>query len=447
MSTKDLTSGNPLKLMVLFMIPTFFGKIFQQLYHFTDAIIVSRVIGIKSLAAVGASTALIFLVISFIFDSIQGFTIVTAQKFGAKDYDGVRKSFAASIILAFWLTIILTLISAPFTKNLLTWLRTPSDIIDEAVRYLFIMFAGIFATVFYNLSSNVIRALGNSKIPLQFLIFSVFLNIFFDLLFVVNFRWGVEGAAWATVLSQAIATIFCTIYMFWKFPILHLKRSDFDIKWKFYYEHIRIGIPMGLQMSVLSLGILAIQFVLNSFGSIAIAAYTSAMRVEQLFSQFLLSLGMTVAVFSAQNYGAKKMSRIREGAKASVLLAAIISLVSFVFIKLFGANIISLFMTEPDYEVLRLAQIYLNIIVIFFFFLGLLMIFRNILQGMGEVISPLTSSFAELIARTGFAFIFGHYFGFTGICTASPAAWISGAIVLFICYKLNLYRIVKRRKC
>ena len=438
MNTKELTSGNPLKLIIYFMVPTFVGKILQQLYHFTDAIIVSRIIGIKALAAVGASAALIFLVISFIFDSIQGFTIITAQKFGAKDYDNVRKSFAASIVLSFWVTIILTIIFSPLAEVLLKLLRTPHDIIAEASTYLFIMFVGIFATVYYNLTSNIIRALGNSKTPLYFLIISVFLNIFFDVLFVIKFHWGLDGAAWATVLSQAIATIFCTVYMFVKFPILHLKWSDFDIKWDFYYEHIRIGIPMGIQMSVLTTGMIAIQLVLNSFGSIAIAAYTAAVRVEQLFSQFMLSLGMTMGVYSAQNYGAKKSYRIRTGAKSAVILACIVSFISFIIIKLYGANIISVFMEETNHEVLKLAQTYLNITVFFFIFLGILFIFRNILQGMGEVILPLISGFVELLTRILFAFIFAKSLGFIGVCIASPAAWIFGAIILYICYKLKI---------
>lgn len=445
-NTKELTEGNPLKLILFFMLPMFIGNVFQQLYNFTDALIVSRVIGIKSLAAVGVSAPLIFLVISFIFASTQGFTIVTAQRFGARDYDGVRKSFTASVILSFFMTLILTLFSAPLTEKFLIWLRTPSDIMVEATQYLFIMLIGIFATIYYNLSSNIIRALGNSKTPLYFLIFSVILNIFFDILFVVYFRWGIQGAGWATVLAQAISTICCVTYMFLKFPILHLKKSDWKVSFEFLYEHLKIGIPMGFQMSVLSLGIVAVQYVLNALGSTAVAAFTTAMRVDQMFSQSLLALAATMSVYTAQNFGAQKMSRIREGVKSAMAIAVVICLISFILIRLFGDNIISLFMVEPDLEVMRLASLYLNIIVIFFIFFGTLLIFRNILQGMGSVVAPLISGFAELIARASFAFIFGYYFGYAGICTATPAAWISGAIVLFISYKISLLKIAKKQK-
>ena len=261
----------------------------------------------------------------------------------------------------------------------------------------------------------------------------------------MKFHWGIEGAGWATVISQAISALICVTYMFLNFPILHLKKDDFKLSRGFLFEHLRYGIPMGLQMSILTLGMIAVQYVLNSFGSTAVAAFTTAMRVDQMFSQTFIALGATMAVFSAQNYGAKKMSRIKEGTKSAVFIAIIISIFSFIVLKLFGSNIISLFMTEPDQEVLKLGMIYLNIIVMFFIFFGSLMIFRNILQGMGDVISPLISGFAELIARSSFAFLFGHYFGFIGVCTATPAAWISGALVLFISYGINFKQIAKRK--
>lgn len=443
MATKELTSGSPIKLITLFMLPIFLGNIFQQLYNLVDALIVGRIIGINALAAVGATSPIIFMIISFIFASTQGFTVITAQKFGAREYDLVKKSLAASIVLSAALTIIVTLISAPFSYQMLAFLRTPADIIHMADTYLFIMLVGIFATVFYNLSSNVIRALGDSKTPLYFLIFASILNVFLDIYFIVNLKMGIVGAGWATVLSQAISTILCLTFMFWKFPILRLKKDDWIVSKDFYMEHLRVGIPMGFQMSVLSIGIIALQFVLNGFGSVAVAAFTTAMRVDQLFTQVYLALGATMAVFAAQNFGAKKLSRIKEGAKASILIAFITSIFSILVLTFFSGDLIALFMSEVDPEVVRLAEIYLHILMIFFFFLGVLLIFRNILQGMGSVMAPLASGIAELIARTACAFIFGHYFGYVGICTATPAAWAAAALVLFIGYKISLIKHVK----
>ena len=450
MATKELTSGSPIKLILNFMVPILVGNLFQQFYNLVDALIVGRTLGINALGAVGATAPLIFLVISFIFATTQGFSVVTAQKFGARDYEMVKKSVGTSFVLSFALTILLTLLSAPFTYGMLEFLRTPQDIINSANDYLFIMFAGIFATVFYNLSSNILRALGDSKTPLYFLIFASILNIFLDLLFILKFGMGVSGAAYATVLSQAVATILCLVFMFLKFPILKLKKADWKIDKKYAYEHLYVGVPMGFQMSVLSIGIIALQFVLNGFGSLAVPAYTTAMRVDQLFSQVYLALGATIATYTAQNFGAKKMSRIKDGAKASILIAFVASVIAVIFLIFFAKAIISMFMDVPHDEVIRLAVMYIHIIMIFFFFLGVLIIYRNILQGMGNVKAPLASGVAELIARTLCAFVLGHYFGYLGICLSTPAAWTAGAIVLYIGYKLslkkNLNRIKKQRR-
>lgn len=444
MAVKELTNGTPVKLILLFMFPIFLGNIFQQFYNLVDALIVGRILGMKALAAVGCTGPLIFLVISFIFASTQGFTVVTAQQFGARNYDMVKKSFAVSLILSTVLTLILTAVSAPFAYQMLAFLRTPSDIIDLASQYLFIMFAGIFATVFYNLASNVIRALGDSKTPLYFLLFASILNIFLDLLFILKFNLGIAGAGWATVLAQGISTILCLSFMFFKFPILRLKKKDWNISKDFIIEHLKVGIPMGFQMSVLTIGIIALQFVLNSFGAVAIAAYTTGVRVEQIFSQSFVALGATMAVYSAQNFGAKKLSRIKEGAKSAVLISIVISIFAIVVLSLFSAQITALFMSEIDTEVIILSQQYLHVIMIFLIFLGLLLTFRNVLQGMGSVGAPLASGISELIVRTVCAFVFGHYFGYFGVCIATPAAWIAASFVLYFGYKLSLIKNLKR---
>jgi len=446
MAVKELTKGKPLKLILLFMIPIFLGNLFQLFYNFTDALIVGRFIGVDALAAVGACGALIFLIISFIFSSTQGFSVVLAQKFGAGDKEMVRKSLCCSVILSTIVTFILTIISTPFSYALLKFLHTPNDIIQMASDYLFIMFVGIFATVFYNLSANTIRALGDSKTPLYFLILSSFVNIAFDMLFVVVFHLGIKGVGWATVVSQAICTVLCISYMFIKFPILRLKKSDWYVDKEFLFEHIKIGIPMGIQMSVLSIGMVIVQFVLNGFGTIAVAAFTCAMRVDQIFCQCYLALGSAIATYTAQNFGAKKLSRIKDGAKIAFGAVVIISLFSILILSLFSQNLISLFMQEKNLEVISLGVQYLHIIMIFFIFLGILIVFRNILQGMGYAIIPLISGISELIARGFGAIILGHLYNYIGVCFASPFAWISGAIVLYIGYRLKFKENFKKLK-
>ncbi|MCD8024093.1 MAG: MATE family efflux transporter [Candidatus Gastranaerophilales bacterium] len=444
MAVKELTTGNPLKLIFLFMLPMFFGNMFQQFYNLIDALIVGRTVGIGALASVGATGPVIMLVISFVFASTQGFTVITAQKFGARDYDMLKKSVSASFILSILLTIIMTAISLPFTKQILYFLRTPQDILSNAEIYLFIMFAGIFATVFYNLSSNIIRALGDSKTPLYFLIFASFLNIFLDLVFILKFKMGVMGAGLATVVSQGISTVLCLIFMFKHFPILKLKKEDWKVSKDFFYEHLRIGIPMGFQMSILTIGIIAVQYVLNGFGSIAVAAFTTAVRVDQLVSQSLLALGAAMATYTAQNIGANKIERVRKGAHAALFIAFIISVICAVFLITLGKSAVALFMDVPNEEVIRLAMQYLHIIMVCFFFLGALLIYRNILQGIGNVFAPLLSGVAELIARIFAAFVLGHYFGYTGVCLAPPFAWIVAAIVLYLGYKISLTNKIKK---
>ncbi len=438
MATKELTIGNPYKLILLFMLPIFIGNAFQQMYMLVDSLIVGRIIGLDALAAVGAAGPFIFLIISFVFSSTQGFTIITAQKFGAREFDMVKKSFAASIILSSLVAFVLTVISTPFSYYLLDFLKTPHDIINSSTSYLVIMFAGIFATVFYNLSANTIRALGDSKTPLYFLILSSFINIFMDLLFIIKFNMGIKGAAYATIVSQSISTILCASYMFAKFPILRLRKQDWNLSKEFLYEHLHVGIPMGFQMSVMTIGIIAIQYVLNTFGSTTIAAFTAGTRIDQMFSQVFLALGATMAVFAAQNFGANEINRIKQGIKAGTVISISLSLTIILLITMFSKYMILWFMTEINQEVVNLAQQYLYIIMFFYIFFGFLMIFRNVMQGMGQVMAPLFSGFCELFARIFCAIVLAKYLGYIGVCVATPAAWVLGTIILFILFKINL---------
>ena len=443
MAIKELTEGNPYKLILLFMLPIFIGNFFQQMYMLVDSLIVGRVIGLNALAAVGATGPFIFLIISFVFSSTQGFTIITAQKFGAGEFGLVRKSFAASIILSSLVSLVLTLISTPFSYVLLDFLKTPHDIINSAANYLVIMFAGIFATVFYNLASNTIRALGDSKTPLYFLILSSFINIFMDLLFVIKFNMGIKGVAYATIVAQTLSTILCASYMFVKFPILRLKKQDWNLSKEFLYEHLRVGIPMGFQMSIMTIGIIAIQYVLNTFGSTTIAAFTTATRIDQMFSHVFVALGATMAVFAAQNFGANKISRIKQGIKAGSIIAISLSLTIILLITVFSKYMILWFMSEINQEVVTLAQQYLYIIMFFYVFFGFLMIFRNVMQGMGRVMAPLFSGFCELFARIFCAIVLGSCIGYIGVCVATPAAWVLGTIILCILFKISL----KKQTC
>ena len=447
MTAKNLTQDSPLKLIITFMIPIFIGNLFQLFYNFTDAVIVGRMLGIEALGAIGVATPLIFMVVNFIFATTQGFSVITAQKYGAKRIVLVKKSYAASIFLSFILTIILMILILPNLKNLLIFLDTPADILDITYNYIFIIFLGLFATVFYNMLYNTIRAIGDSRTPLYFLILSSILNVVLDLLFVAKLNAGISGAAWATVISQAISGFLCLILIHTKFKVLQLKLSDWKFSIKFLYAHIRIGVPMGIQISILSLGKVILQFVLNGFGTTAVAAFTTGMRVDQIFYQVYLALGITMANYTAQNFGAGKISRIKEGAKISMGLVSIFTLLFVIILIFFSEEIVSVFMKVPNLEIVKLASLYLHIIMIFLFFLGTLLVYRNILQGIGAVGAPLLSGVVELIVRGGVAIVLGHYLNYCGICFATPLAWLSGAIVLFMGYRINLYKkYIKHRK-
>ena len=440
MTTKNLTEDSPLKLIILFMIPIFIGNLFQLLYNLTDAIIVGRILGISTLGAVGVTSPVIFMITSFIFATTQGFSVVLAQKFGAGQFDLVKKSYASSIILSTALTIILTALILPNVKFLLTLLNTPHDILNMAQSYMYIIFLGLFATIFYNMLSNTIRAVGDAKTPLYFLILSSILNIFLDLLFVAKLKYGISGAAWATVISQLISGFLCLILVHLKFSVLKLTPSDWKVTPEFLYEHIKIGIPMGIQISILSMGKIILQFVLNGFGTLAVAAFSVGMKVDQIFYQLYLALGITMANYTAQNFGARKISRVREGAKISMNMVGAITVFSIIILFFFSDEIVSIFMSEVNPKVVELAVIYLHTIMIFLFFLGTLLVYRNILQGIGEVKYPLLSGIAELIVRGTGALALGYYFGYRGLCFATPLAWLVGAIILFGGYKLHMQR-------
>ena len=284
---KDLTKGEPLKLILLFSVPLLIGNIFQQLYNIADLVIVGRLLGVEPFAAVGAVAPLFFLIMFVIVGFTNGFAVVTGQRYGAKDYDGVRNSVVVSTILSTIVTLIFSVICTIFMNPILHWLNVPANIYHNAYWYIEIVVIGLLSTTMYNLLASIIRALGDSKTPLYFLIIASIINIILALVFIEVFHMGVPGSAVAVILSQAISVILCLFFVKYKFPILHLKKSDWMIKFDrtFYnsvYEHMRIGFPMAVQFSIIGIGIIIIQSVCNTFGSNVIAALTAALRIEQI---------------------------------------------------------------------------------------------------------------------------------------------------------------------
>jgi putative MATE family efflux protein len=442
--TKDMTTGSPLKLILHFSIPLLIGNIFQQFYSMVDAIIVGRFIGVKALAAVGSTGAMFFLIMGFTLGITSGFSIIVAQRFGASDKDGLRKSVATSIILCSIITIIITAISMLTARPLLNLMNTPLDIIDDANSYITILYAGIVTTVFYNMISSILRALGDSRTPLYFLIVSSILNVILVVFFVVNLSMGVSGAAYATVISQGVSGLLCLIYTSKKYRILKLQKKDWKFDFSFALEHLKVGIPMALQFSITAVGVIILQGALNAFGTTLIAAYTAAIKVEQLVMQPSISFGVTMATYAGQNLGAGKLHRIKEGVKKCSYLSLIINIFAGIVVFLFGRNFTKLFISGAEAEVIESAQQYLNIVAAFFIILGLLFIYRSTLQGIGEAFVPMMAGVAELLVRVVVAFTLPQVLGYTGICLASPIAWIAATIPLAIAYFSKIKKLLPR---
>lgn len=386
--TKYMTTGNPVKLILYFSIPLLIGNIFQQFYSMVDTIIVGRFVGVHALAALGSTGSMNFLIIGFTMGLTSGFSVIVAQFFGANDKKSLRKSVGMSIILSTVFTIVITIISMLAVRPLLNLMNTPSDIINDAHSYISIIFAGTCATVFYNMIASILRALGDSRTPLYFLIVSSILNIILDLVFIINFSMGVSGAAYATVISQGVSGILCLLYAIKRYDILRLKKDDFKIDKSLISKHLKVGLPMAFQFSITAIGVMVLQSAINGFGSIVVAAHTAASKVEQLVMQPAITFGVTMATYSAQNLGAGKIDRIKEGVKKCSIISLIISIISGIIVVVFGGSFTRLFISDASGEVIAYSQQYLNTVAIFFTILGLLFIYRNALQGIGDAFVP-----------------------------------------------------------
>ena len=432
--TNDMTTGNPVKLILLFSIPLLIGNIFQQFYSMVDTIIVGRFIGVEALAAVGTTSSMVFLVNGFVMGLTSGFAVLISQKYGAKDEVGVKEAVASSIILSIIATILVTFISVLSAKPLLTLMNTPSNIMKDASTYIIILYAGNIAIIFYNMMAAILRALGDSKTPLYFLIVSSVLNIILDLVLIINFKMGVAGAAYATVISQGVSAILCVIYTYKRYKILRLKKDDFKVKKKYYRKHLKVGIPMALQFSITSIGIMTVQSAINIFGSTVIASYAASSKVLQLVMQPATTLGVTMATYCGQNIGAKRYDRIKEGVKKCVQISIITSVISAIILIFLGKYFVMMFVSNPDAEILSYAQQVLNISAIFFIPLGLIFVYRNALQGIGDSFIPMMAGVYELVARAVVAFTLPKVLEFMGICLADPVAWFAAVIPLAYTY-------------
>lgn len=438
--TRDMTNGKPMKLILGFVLPMLFGFLFQQMYNMADTVIVSQFLGVDALAAVGATGSINFFVIGFCMGICNGFAIPVAQKFGAKDEKGLRRFVGNSAVLAMIFAVVMTTVVVIFCWDILKAMDTPANIIEDAYSYIIVIFWRIPAIFLYNMVSGYIRSLGDSKTPVLFLIIASVLNIILDIVFILTFKMGVAGAAWATVISQAVSGAACLIYSIKHFPVLHIKKED----WKLRSNHVAalcmMGIPMGLQYSITAIGSVILQIAVNSLGAAAVAAVTAASRIGALFACPFDAMGAAMATYGGQNVGAGKLDRIGKGLKSCVILGAAYSAIALAVMFFLGKNIAYLFIDKDETAILGDIYQFLMLNAVFYFLLALVNIVRLLIQGMGYSMLAILAGVCEMIARTLVSFVLVPSLGYTAICLANGLAWVAADLFLIPAY----YYVMKR---
>lgn len=435
---KDLTKGSPMKLILGFGVPLLFGLLFQQLYNIVDTLIVSRMLGVDALAAVGSTGSLNFMIIGFCMGLCNGFAIPIAQKFGAKDEHGLRKFVAGCAWASLSFAVIVTLTVCLLCRNILTWMQTPDNIMEDAYSYIFIIFAGIPATILYNMVSGIIRSLGDSRTPLYFLIFSSLSNIVLDIVLILPL--GVAGAALATVIAQGASGILSFLYMIKKYEILKMTKEER----RFDPECIRalcgMGVPMGLQYSITAIGSVILQAAVNTLGSDAVAAVTAGGKVSLFLCCPFDAMGSTMATYGGQNVGAGYLDRIDEGLKACARLGVLYALACLAFVLVFGKNLSLLFVSAQETEIIRHIRYFMIANATFYIPLAFVNIVRFMIQGLGYSAFAILAGVCEMVARSVVGFVFVPFFGFAAACFASPVAWICADCFLIPTY----FHVMKR---
>ncbi len=430
----DFTKGNSFASILLFALPVIGGNLFQLFYTLADSVIVGKTLGAESLAAVGSTSIIIYFVLCFIQGITNGFGICLGQKCGEKDELGIRKCIAASIILSVAFSLILTVLFCVSSGFILKMMKTPQDIYQEAYIYMFLILLGSGATFFYNMISNIMRAFGDSRTPLICLIFSSVLNIVLDIVFIVPMSGGIAGAAWATILSQFLSALLCTGIGAAKFRELHLTKQDFSGITNDISRLLKVGFPMGFQMSVMCIGQLSMQSAVNSLGSQAIAGYTAATKADQLSVLVNNAMSSTLSAYVSQNYGAGNKGRIRQGVRDALIQTELLNIIMCVGIILLRCQIVELFITSPVAEIEYYSNTYLGWIAPSYILLGMLAVYRCAIQSMQNTAAPFIACMIELIMRIGSTKIICAGWGYIGVCAATPLAWLGACTFLIPVY-------------
>lgn len=421
---KDMTKGSPMRLILGFAVPLLFGLVFQQFYSMVDAVIVGHYLGVDSLAAVGATGSVNFLIIGFCMGVCNGFAIPIAQEFGAKHEGELKRFVANSVWLSIVFAVVITITVSLLCRPILQLMRTPANIINGSYDYIIIIFLGIPVVFLYNMTAAILRSLGDSKTPVVFLVLAAVMNIFLDVFCIVILPMGVAGAAVATVVSQAVAGLACLIYMRKKFTILKLSREECRWTRNCVSKLCNMGIPMGLQYSITAIGSVILQSAVNGIDSNAVAAVTAGSKVSMLLVCPFDALGSTMATYGGQNVGAGDLDRVDRGLKDCTKLGFLYSLIALGAVFLFGKQLLLLFLDAEEEQIIANAYYFMRISALFYFPLALVNIVRFLIQGMGFSKLAVFAGAFEMLARGLAGFLLVPVFGFVAVCLASPLAWI-----------------------
>ena len=441
----DMTTGSPVKHLIRFAVPILLGNLFQQFYSVVDAMVLGRGVGVDALAAVGSTDAINSLVLGFIVGLTHGYSILIAQRFGAGDYPGIRRTAANAAYLTLGSSVLITLLSLMGSRSLLGLLNTPENILENALLYIRIIFAGLTATVFYNMLSGILRALGDSVSPLVILVASSVVNVGLDVLFVVVFRWGVAGAAAATVLSQTVSALMC-FFVLRRIALMKFQQGDWAVDGPLIGQLLRLGGPVGLMHSVTAMGMMLLQSTVNGLGSVAVAAYTTGSKIMILAIQPGDILGLALGTYVGQNLGAGRLDRVRLGVRRAVAMSLGINIAMGLILAVFGRELTAVFVSGAEQAVIDAAYPYFVITGAGVWIVGLLFLYRTSLQSLGDTVVPMISGGVELGMRVGTVLVLSRCFhlGFYAVCFAEVAAWTGAAVLLIVGFYVRLGRLSRK---
>ena len=438
--TNDMTVGSPVKLIIQFMIPMFLGNVFQPFYNIVDSIVAGQFIGVDALAAIGSTGTLMFFVTGWLNGLSSGFAIIVAQRFGARKYDEMRHYVAMSFYLMAAFALVMTAAFLALNEPILRLMNSPENVMHDVKSYMGIIYAGLIITAAYDILAAVLRALGDSRSPLYFLIISAGINVVLDIVLICVFGMGVEGCAYATVLAQGISAVCCIIYIVKKYPILHLKKENFAISLDSFRRLIALGIPMGLQFSITAIGTIIVQGAVNIYGTTYMAGFSAAGKIQNIASMVAVSMGATIATYVGQNRGAGKMDRVKQGVNYCWIMLLVWSVIEMLLMYFGGKYFTYLFVSSSQTDVINVSVTYFHTVFWAYPFLCTIFLFRNALQGLGYGLVPMLGGVFELVARTAIVVFVAGKTTFAGVCLADPVAWIAALIPLIPYY----FRIMKK---